>query len=214
MLISRLARIIESPPAMLKSYLWVADPRQVTFLCLSKEKSPKEKTPRSARRLRRFPPFLAPPGARQLAGRIQRASGSNTGSLKSSRWGCGTRRALRGSEKTCCSIPPSGMARVGVFKTPYGAPEPRKALGKRPEGVAHRDVRDWPTRQDASLGQRRDPKLRRRGSVRRPGGLFFRGFLLAEQKKATQGAGVEPPAIMLLNRGCRPLDQRLSLDTQ
>ena len=36
------------------AYLWVADPRQVTFLCLSKEKSPKEKTPRS----RRLPPAL------------------------------------------------------------------------------------------------------------------------------------------------------------
>jgi hypothetical protein len=32
-----------------RAYLWVADPRQVTFLCLSKEKLPKEKTPRSAR---------------------------------------------------------------------------------------------------------------------------------------------------------------------
>jgi hypothetical protein len=30
---------------------------------------------------------------------------------------------------------------------------------------------------------------------RAPGGLFFRPFLLAEQKKATQGAGAEPPAI-------------------
>ena len=49
------------------------------------------------------------------------------------------------------------------FETPYGAPEHRKALGERPEGVAHRDVRDWPTRQDASLGQRRDPKLRSGG---------------------------------------------------
>ena len=35
------------------SYLWVADPRQVAFLCLSKEKSPKETTPRSARHLLR-----------------------------------------------------------------------------------------------------------------------------------------------------------------
>ena len=34
----------------------------------------------------------------QLAGRKIRASGSNTVSLKSSRWGCGTRRALRGPE--------------------------------------------------------------------------------------------------------------------
>ncbi|MGA9030921.1 MAG: hypothetical protein WB402_00145, partial [Sulfuricaulis sp.] len=36
----------------------------------------------------------------QLAGRTQRASGSNTVSLKSSRWGCGTRRALRGFSST------------------------------------------------------------------------------------------------------------------
>ena len=43
-----------------------------------------------------FLAFLAPPGARQLAGRKIRASGSNTGSLNYSRWGCGTRRALRG----------------------------------------------------------------------------------------------------------------------
>jgi len=44
--------------------------------------------------------FLAPPGARQLAGRIQRASAQTRGSLKDSRWGCGTRRALRGPEAT------------------------------------------------------------------------------------------------------------------
>src|SRR3989344_3264140 len=71
---------------------------------------------------------------------------------------------------------------------PYGAPEPRKALGKRPEGVAHREVRDWPTRQDASLGQRRDPKLRRRGSVRHPGRAFF-GFFLCTSKERN------PPAV-------------------
>jgi hypothetical protein len=32
------------------AYLWVADPRQVPFLCSYKEKEPKESTPRSARR--------------------------------------------------------------------------------------------------------------------------------------------------------------------
>src|SRR3990167_9301562 len=149
----------------LKSYLWVADPRQVPFLCSCKEKEPKESTPRSARRLRRFPPFLAPPGARQLAGRTPRASGSNTGSLKSSRWGCGTRRALRGFENT--------NGAMVFFPSPYGAPEFRKALGERPEGVAHREVRDWPTTQEVSLGQRRAPKPRRRGPVRHPGGPSF-----------------------------------------
>ena len=36
-----------------KCYLWVADPRQVPFLCSCKEKEPKESTPRSARQLLR-----------------------------------------------------------------------------------------------------------------------------------------------------------------
>jgi len=40
-----------------------------------------------------------------------------------------------------------------------------------------------------------DSGEKRRKQSAAPGGLFFRGFLLAEQKKATQGAGAEPPAI-------------------
>jgi len=85
--IARLAR------AILKSYLWVADPRQVAFLCLPKEKRPKEKAPRSARKPLAF---LAPPGARELAGREQRASDSISARLETPGGGCGTRRALRG----------------------------------------------------------------------------------------------------------------------
>src|SRR5512147_2304767 len=69
------------------------------------------------------------------------------------------------------------------FFSPYGAPEPRKALGERPEGVAHREVRDWPTRQEVSLGQRRDPKPRRRGSGRHPGRAFFWFLFFARAKK-------------------------------
>jgi hypothetical protein len=71
--------MVESPAAMMKDYLWVADPRQVPFLCSCKEKEPKESTPRSARNPL---PFLAPPGARKLAGRAQRASGSISARLK------------------------------------------------------------------------------------------------------------------------------------
>ena len=47
---------------------------QVSFFARAKKET-KESTPRSARP---HPPFLAPPGARQLAGRKLRASGSNT----------------------------------------------------------------------------------------------------------------------------------------
>jgi hypothetical protein len=38
---------------------------------------------------------------------------------------------------------------------------------------------------------------KRKGVSAAPGGLFFCPFLLAEQKKWTQGAGAEPPAISL-----------------
>ena len=81
----------------LKSYLWVADPRQVTFLCLSKEKSPKEMTPRS-RRLP--PPLLARPGAR-LTRRAQNTRlGLDQKSRDTPEAGCDARRRLRGPYNT------------------------------------------------------------------------------------------------------------------
>jgi hypothetical protein len=78
--------------------LWVADPRQVAFLCLPKEKRPKERAPRSRRKL---PVLLA--GHRrvpQLAGRQQHGSGSNTRHAKTPIACCDARRRLRGFENT------------------------------------------------------------------------------------------------------------------
>ncbi len=51
----------------LNSYLWVADPRQVTFSCLSKKKSPKRRTPRSARQLPSYPGCADPRRTRSAA---------------------------------------------------------------------------------------------------------------------------------------------------
>ena len=45
---------VEPPPAASKSYLWVADPRQVSFFYAAKRKSPKKRPPRSHRPLRGF----------------------------------------------------------------------------------------------------------------------------------------------------------------
>ena len=133
--------------------LWVADPRQVAFLCLPKEKRPKERAPRSARPL---PPFLAPPGARQLAGRKIRASGSNAGSLKSSRWGCGTRRALRGPENL-------NAWRCAFFQPRMAHPSPARLWASARRGADTGMSAPAPPRQDVASGQRRDPKPRRRG---------------------------------------------------
>jgi len=57
----------------------------VTFLCTRKEKSPKESAPGAHAALKkqeRFPPFLAPPGARQLVGRTIRGSTQTGARLK------------------------------------------------------------------------------------------------------------------------------------
>ncbi len=60
-------------------YLWVADPRQVAFLCLPKEKRPKERAPRSRRRL---PALLGKIGARLTRRALNNAPRAQTrGSL-------------------------------------------------------------------------------------------------------------------------------------
>jgi len=52
-------------------------------------------------------------------------------------------------------------------------------------------------------------------AAKRPGGLFFRGFHLAEQKKATQGAGAEQPASKTAPLAIRPFcGQYHDLDDQ
>jgi len=60
---------------------------------------------------------------------------------------------------------------------------------------ADRDVCAYPAATGCRVGVGAGPKAAERRRVRHPGGLFFRPFLLAEQKKWTQGAGAEPPAI-------------------
>jgi len=134
---------------------------------------------------------LAPPGARQLAGRKIRASGSNTGSLEYSRRGCGTRRALRGFENT------SARRLELVCSGPVSRAEHRHEAGSRRETFdrargalfSARRVRLAPGFV-RSAGNR--PVCGRRSD---PGVLSFGYLSLHEQRKVTQGAGAEPPAI-------------------
>ena len=80
---------------MTKSNLWVADPRQVTLSCLSKEKSPKEMTPRSRRLL---PALLAGIGARLTRRAHTTRLGLDQESRENPDSGCDARRRLRGFE--------------------------------------------------------------------------------------------------------------------
>src|SRR3990172_11771467 len=81
-----------------KGYLWVADPRQVTFFCPAKRKSPKKRPPRSHRPLRGFPVLLARIGAR-LTRRAQTTRlGLEQRLANYSDSCCDARRRLRGPE--------------------------------------------------------------------------------------------------------------------
>ena len=72
--------MVESPTAMLKANCgWLRPCTLGGFLLFGQKKATKEKAARSARL---FLPFLAPPGARKLAGRTQRASGSISARLE------------------------------------------------------------------------------------------------------------------------------------
>ena len=88
----------------------------VAFFCSAKRKPRKKRPPGAlvASRYEAVPSVPHPTGrSTNSPGAKQRASGSNTVSLKTSRWSCGTRRALRGLEK---NQPPRCSARDGEFE--------------------------------------------------------------------------------------------------
>ena len=196
--VSRLLSGIAHCARDLNGYLWVADPRQVSFLCSCKEKKPKESTPRS----RRKPlALLARAGARQLVGRKPRGS-TRTGA----RLTAPARAAMLGGGYGDPKTPPrQGLrwvatlpvsqaehrARPGVFACLLIEPEARfpapGELGERPAEARRAGHR-------ASWARRSDP------------GVLSLVPFFARAKKGTQGAGAEPPAHIRLNRGRRPLD--------
>jgi hypothetical protein len=168
----------------------------VTFLCTDKEKSPKEIRPGAADFPLRFSPKSALAPTRRALNNAPRAQ--TRGSLFP------ILAAMLGGGYGDLSnhLRP---VREGVFNTPYGAPEHRKALGMRPEGVVHRDVRDRSTRQEVSLDLRRAPKPRSAGQCAIRGRVSLVTFF-ARAKKVTLGAGREHPAFTQRRR--RRLDIR------
>ncbi len=80
------------------------------------------------------------------------------------------------------------LRRAGLlFNPPYAAPEHRKALGKRPEGVAHRT---WATvpRDRSRVGQR-GPQSRGAEEQRGIGGRAFFGSFLCTSKESYPWVG-------------------------
>ena len=86
-------------------------------------------------------------------------------------------------------------ALVMLYRPRMAHPSTAKLWASASKRSRTRRCATGPRGRDDALGQRREPKAVERRIVRHSGGLFFRGFLLAEQKKATQGAGAELPAI-------------------
>src|SRR3990172_12723115 len=133
--------LVEPPSAALKGYLWVADPRHVSFFCTAKRKSPKKRPPRS----RRPPPaLLARIGAR-LTRRAQKTRlGLEQEASDTPDSCCDARRWLRGPKSNThlavavhrC-LRPAGLiyrARPNGFCSNPRRSEPSKA--EPPRGVA------------------------------------------------------------------------------
>jgi hypothetical protein len=173
-------------------YLWVADPRQVTFLCLSKEKSPKERTPRVAHRAytARFPALLTKPGARLTRRPHTTRLGLDQKACDYPRLRCGARLATRGPKNQTVA----GFCSIPVWRARASQPVPE--LSRTP----CRARGAFPSAR--RVGVRAGTGEKRRGWSRHPGTLSFGYFSLREQRKV--------PRLRCENRnytrGRRPLD--------
>ena len=136
-----------------KGYLWVADPRQVTFFCPAKRKSPKKRPPRSHRPLRGFPALLARIGARLTRRALNYAPRARTGGerhprflLRCSAAATGTRKhpfgRCRSQMLQASRLSPYSTAKWVLFQPPSEQAEQRSAL---------RRVREPPVRARAAL---------------------------------------------------------------
>jgi hypothetical protein len=160
----------------LKSYLWVADPRQVTFSCLSKKKSPKRRTPRAAHRAHyaRFPALLTKPGARLTRRPPTTRLGLDQKARDYPRLRCGARFATRG---------PKNQTVAGFCSPPVW-----RARASQPASGKSRASCSSPERVVCArrVGARADAGEKRRGQSRHSGVLSFRPFSLHEQRKGTR----------------------------
>jgi hypothetical protein len=159
---------------------------------LVQRKVTKRNTLRSARRLRRFPPFLARAGARQLVGRIIRGSTRTGARLKTP-----ARAAVLGARYGEVSNPSQSLARV--FFTPVWraqasqpVPEKSRASCSSPRRVFLRP---------ASWGARRD-RREAQGAVAPSGCAFFSSLFFARAKKRDLPA-VRKPQLAFESRAKR-----------
>ena len=181
-------KIIESPAAMMKSYLRVADPRQVTFLWTDKEKSPKEIRPGrfTAHTTRGSLRVSRQPGARLT----RRAHTTRLGLDQKARDGSRPRSVLgslrRGYER------PNSFLHVEVFfKTPYGAPEHRQPLPASPKGRG-REARASRTAQGRAVARPARQRREAQGESAIRGRVSLVTFF-ARAKKVTLGRGRSIP---------------------
>ena len=193
---------------MTKSNLWVADPRQVTLdsghpwpspfgqtasvqirscricLCLSKEKSPKEKTPRSRRRL---PALLAGIGARLTRRALNNAPRARSKVSRIPRFRLRCSAAATGPENPIAW-------RCAFFQPRMAHPSPVRLWASARRG-ADRDVCACPAATGCRVGAARDPKPRRRGSLCAIRGVLSLVSFFARAKKETRPRCGEPQLI-------------------
>ena len=110
-------------------------------------------------------------------------------------------RPLSQAEVCCCSKP--RMAHPSIASLGPSARRGARWIAR----VARRD-------KDVPSGDRRAQGAKRRGYSRHPGNVLSLVTFFARAKKVTQGAGAEPPAIMLFRIARKARDSIYTLDSR
>jgi hypothetical protein len=167
---------------------WLTHGRLLFFAC-AKKSNQKKHTPERATASSVPRPTGRSPTRRPHNTRLD----SNRGSLKNSRWGCGTRRALRGGEH------PTSVPGMGVLFHPVW-----RARASQPESGYSRASCSSPSRVlcGRRVEARADSGEKRREFSRHPGALSFGYFSLREQRKVPRSRCENRK----YTRGRRPLD--------
>jgi hypothetical protein len=200
---------------MFNGYLWVVDPRQVTFLCLAKEKSPKEKRPRSLRP--REIHARVPCAPRQRRARAELAGGVKATPLglehrlaTTPGIGSGARLALRGLNSNSNynsnrkPVNAGSIVVAVVVRVPVGRGfEHRRVWAKARRGADRESAPETQYREVLWLGAGPNPRSAA-SRLRPPGGLSLCVLSLGQARESTPTAVREPQFNLLKLDGKRP----------
>ncbi len=165
---------------------------RVTSLCSCKEKLPRESTPGAADCFLRFSQAI---GACPNSPAVNNTARALTRGTRMPRWPTAMLGGGYGDLKKATCLFRVAASECWFFKTPYGAPEPRKALGARPEWGADRDVCACPAATGIVASGQRGTQSRGGEGVFAPSGACFFWFLFFARAKKRNLPWVSHPQV-------------------